>query len=192
MTGNGFGQTRFLAALTVGGTRIWHNTAFACRNCWKEKSRISYGANGHVSVAAFLRAAAQNELKRRSGGVSDAERNVAATLTLQRRELKTIKTALNVHFALLDAFIRVMLYCVPEPSDEIHEAAKAQARARHEKLLRMAATIMKGEGNAAMTELAMKKNCGESETEKDSRNKRVCDLDARATAGRNVTQGRVM
>ena len=123
-------------------------------------------SDGHVSVAAFLRAAAQNELKRRSGGVPDAERNVAATLTQQRRELKTIKTALDVHFALLDAFIRVMLYCIPEPSGEIHEAAKAQARARHEKLLRMAATIMKSEANAAMTELAGdEEECGESETE---------------------------
>jgi hypothetical protein len=57
-------------------------------------------------------------------------------------------------------------YCIPEPSGEIHEAAKAQARARHEKLLRIAAAIMKGEANATMTELAGdEEECGESDTE---------------------------
>lgn len=109
-------------------------------------------SDGHVSVAAFLRSAAQNELKRRSNGVPEAERDVAATLALHRKELKSIMTALNTQFALLDAFARVMLYCVPEPCAETHEAARARARARHEKLLRMASTILKGETNASMAE----------------------------------------
>jgi flagellar basal body rod protein FlgG len=41
-----------------------------------------------------------------------------------------------------------MLHCIPEPSAEIHQSAKAQARQRHDKLIKMAGAIMKGEGNA--------------------------------------------
>jgi hypothetical protein len=39
--------------------------------------------DGHVSIAAFFRAAAQNELKRRAAGVPQAECEVAATLEQQ-------------------------------------------------------------------------------------------------------------
>jgi hypothetical protein len=68
--------------------------------------------------------------------------------------MKTMIAALNAQFALLDAFARVMLHCIPEPSAEIHQSAKAQAKERHQKLLRMASAIMKGEAQAAMAELA--------------------------------------
>ena len=120
----------------------------------EEKAANMVRTDGHVSVAAFFRTAAQNELKRRVAGVPQAERDIAATLEQQRREMKSIVTALNAQFALLDAFARVMLHCIPEPSAEIHQSAKAQAKERHQKLLRMASAIMKGEALAAMAELA--------------------------------------
>ncbi len=110
-------------------------------------------SDGYASIAAFLRTAVKNELKRRRGGNSQAERDVAATLEQHRRELKSIATALNAQFALIDAFARVMLHCIPEPSAEIHQAAMAQAKERHQRLLRMASAIMKGEARAAMAEL---------------------------------------
>ena len=109
--------------------------------------------DGYASIAAFLRTAVQNELKRRRGGISQAERDFAATLEQHRRELKGMAAAINAQFALIDAFTRVMLHCIPEPSAEIHQSAKAQAKERHQKLLRMASAIMKGEAHAAMAEL---------------------------------------
>jgi hypothetical protein len=111
-------------------------------------------SDGHISAAAFLRVAAQNELKRRHGGVPQSERDLAATLERHGRELKTLATVVKAQFALIDAFTRVMLHCIPEPSVEVHHSAKAQAKERHQKLLRMAATIMKGETQAALAELA--------------------------------------
>ncbi len=109
--------------------------------------------DGYASIAAFLRTAVKNELKRRRGGNSQVERDVAATLEQHRRELRAMATALNAQFALIDAFARVMLHCIPEPSAEIYQAAKAQAKERHQRLLRMASTIMKGEAHADMAEL---------------------------------------
>src|SRR5712692_7970355 len=95
-------------------------------------------SDGYASIAAFLRTAVKNELKRRRDGNSQAERDVAATWEQHRRELKSMAIALNAQFALIDAFTRVMLHCIPEPSAEIHQAAKAEAKERHQKLLRMA------------------------------------------------------
>ena len=114
-------------------------------------------SDGYASIAAFLRTAVQNELKRRNV-TSQAESDIAATLEQHRcdirRELKSLATAINAQFALLDALARVMLQCIPEPAAEIHESAKAQARQRHAKLIKMAAVILKGEANATMAELS--------------------------------------
>src|SRR6266581_1144026 len=83
-------------------------------------------SDGHISVAAFLRTAAQNELKRRQGRVPQAERDFAAALEQHRREVKALAAAINAQFALIDAFTRMMLHCIPEPSAEVHQSSKAQ------------------------------------------------------------------
>ena len=111
---------------------------------------------GYASAAAFVRTAVEHELKQRQEFLQ-SEREIAATLEQHRneirRELRGLAAALNAQFAFLDAFTRMMLYCIPEPSPEIHESVRAQARQRHDKLLKVAATILKGEANALMAEL---------------------------------------
>ena len=109
--------------------------------------------DGYASIAAFVRTAVQNELKRRQAGAAQSEREVAATLERQSRDMKGLAAAINAQFALLDAFARTMLHCIPEPSADDNQAAVAQARQRHQKLLKMAAINMKGEAQAAMSEL---------------------------------------
>lgn len=108
---------------------------------------------GCASAAAFIRIAVQNELKRRRVGFPQAEQEVSATLERHRRDLKVLIGTLRAQFALTDAFARVMLHCVPEPSAEVHDRALAQARQRHQKLLRMAAINMKGDARAALEQL---------------------------------------
>lgn len=109
--------------------------------------------DGHSSIAAFLRTAVQNELRRRHQAGQQVEREIAATLEQHRRELKALTTTVQAQFALVDAFARMMLHCIPEPSAEVHDSAVAQARQRHQKLLRMAAINMRGEAKSAMAEL---------------------------------------
>lgn len=108
---------------------------------------------GHSSIAAFLRAAVQNELRRHHHAGPQVEREIAATLEHHRRELKALTTAVEAQFALIDAFARIMLHCIPEPAAEVRESALAQARLRHQKLLRMAAISMRGEAKIALSEL---------------------------------------
>jgi Arc/MetJ-type ribon-helix-helix transcriptional regulator len=110
--------------------------------------------DGYASAAAFVRTAVEHELKQRQE-LRQSEREIAATLEQHRaeirRELKGVVAAINAQFAFLDAFARMMLHCIPEPSSDIHEAAKAQAMQRHDKLLKIAAAILKAEANASIT-----------------------------------------
>lgn len=119
----------------------------------EEQVRNAIRTDGHASIAAFFRTAIQNELRRRQAAGPQVEREIAATLEQHRRELKALTAAVQAQFALIDAFARMMLHCIPEPSAEVHESAVAQARQRHQKLLRMAAINMRGEAKAAMAEL---------------------------------------
>lgn len=146
-------QPGFFAALTLEGNLNMAQHCVRLPETLEGQVADAMRSDGHVSVAAFLRTSVQNELKRRRVGVAQAERDVAATLEQHRRELKAVSTALKAQFALIDAFTRVMLHCIPEPSAEVHQSAKAQARERHQRLLRMASAIMKGEAQAAMAEL---------------------------------------
>ena len=104
--------------------------------------------DGYASAAAFVRMAVEHELKQRQAFLQ-SEREIAATLEQHRseirRQLKDLDAAVNDQFAFLDAFARMMLHCIPEPSTDIHEAAKASAMQRHDRLLRIAATILKTE-----------------------------------------------
>jgi hypothetical protein len=151
-------QPPFLTALTVEEVR-----ETMAQRCVRLTASVEaevmnvIRSDGYASLAAFLRAAVENELKRRNI-TSQAERDIAATLEQYRREIRreltSVATAINAQFAFLDAFVRVMLHCIPEPAAEIYESARAQARQRHDKLLRIAAVILKGEANATMAELA--------------------------------------
>jgi Arc/MetJ-type ribon-helix-helix transcriptional regulator len=113
--------------------------------------------DGYASAAAFVRTAVEHELKQRQA-LLQAEREMAATLEHHRneirQELKGLAAAINAQFAFLDAFARIMLLCVAEPSAELHEAAKAQAMQRHDKLLRIASAVLKREANASLERLA--------------------------------------
>jgi Arc/MetJ-type ribon-helix-helix transcriptional regulator len=114
--------------------------------------------DGYASAAAFVRTAVEHELKQRQEFLQ-SEREIAATLEQHRaeirQELKGLALAVNAQFAFLDAFVRMMLHCIPEPSVDIHDAAKAQAMQRHGKLLRVAAAILKTEQNSSRAELAV-------------------------------------
>ena len=119
----------------------------------EEQVQNAIRTDGHASFAAFLRNAIQNELRRRHAAGPQVEREIAATLEQHRRELKALTATVQAQFALIDAFARMMLHCIPEPSAEVHESAVAQARQRHQKLLRMAAINMRGEVKSTMAEL---------------------------------------
>ena len=108
---------------------------------------------GCRTIADFIRVALRNEVKRRQLGAPQVEREVGASLVRHQRELKSLRSALHAQFALLDAFARVMLHCIREPSAETREHSVARAKERHVRLLKMAGINMKGAARTALAEL---------------------------------------
>jgi hypothetical protein len=108
---------------------------------------------GFASLSAFIRAAIENELAGRSEELGQAEARIAATLERHGREIRRLATALHAHFALTDALAKVILLCVPEPTSDAYDQAKARAKARYERFLKSVAISMKGDARAALLEL---------------------------------------
>ena len=108
---------------------------------------------GCTSIADFIRVALQHEVKRRQLGAPQIEREVGASLARQQQDLKSLRSAVHAQFALLDAFTRVMLHCIPEPAPEMHEPSIARAKERHLRLLKMAGINMKGIARTVLSSL---------------------------------------
>ena len=106
----------------------------------------------YPTPSAFIRDAIEEKLKGRNG--HESEDQIAATLERLGQELRRLGTALQAEFALLDALCRVVLLCVPEPPPEVHTQALANAKERHQKLLKMAALSMHGDAGATVADLA--------------------------------------
>src|SRR5215475_1142049 len=105
----------------------------------------------YPTPSAFIRDAIEEKLEGRNG--NDSEDRIAATLERLGQELRRLETALQTQFALLDALCRVVLLCIPEPPPEMHAQALANAKERHQKLLKMATLSMHNEARATVTNL---------------------------------------
>jgi Arc/MetJ-type ribon-helix-helix transcriptional regulator len=111
--------------------------------------------DGYSSFAAFVRTAIQNELKRREqqADVAKIEQSIAEALDRQIEAQARVATTLQAHFAFTDALARMIFHDLPEAPDEVHSAALARAKERHERLLKMTAVSMKGNARAILAPL---------------------------------------
>ncbi len=121
----------------------------------EERIALAIREDGYSSFAAFVRTAIQNELKRREQQADTAkiEQSIAKALDRQNESQRRLTTTLQAHFAFTDALARMILHDLPEAPDEVHSAALARAKERHDKLLKMAALSMKGNARAILAEL---------------------------------------
>jgi len=109
---------------------------------------------GLRSGAALIRLAITNELAGRDSALTAAEERIAGGLDRIGRELRRMETAQQAEFALIDALARALFLCIPEPVAEVRSEALARAKQRHHKLLKMAALSMRGDVQAALSNLA--------------------------------------
>jgi Arc/MetJ-type ribon-helix-helix transcriptional regulator len=108
---------------------------------------------GYSSPSAFLRAAIKKELGEREDGMVGTEERIAASVEQVRREVFRLGRAQQAVFSFLDSLAKVFLTCVPEPGEEVMEAAVARARGRHIRLLKSAGQAMAGDSQLAMQDL---------------------------------------
>ena len=105
---------------------------------------------GYRSPSAFIRAAIEAELKSRSEG-EGMEEQTAASIDRLAKELRRALRGQQAIFALLDAFTKIFLACVPEPPADARAQAISMARERHMRLIKTAGQSMTNE--SAMQDL---------------------------------------
>ena len=107
---------------------------------------------GYASPSAFIRAAIRNELDGRAELTGTDER-MGAGFDRVSRDIFRVGRGQQALFALVDAFAKAVLTCVPEPPPEARPQAIARARDRYDKLVKAAGQAMSGDARAAMKDL---------------------------------------
>jgi hypothetical protein len=111
-------------------------------------------ARGYSSPSAFMRAAVEARIESDPRSkIDEAEERIAASVDRIAREIHGVKQAQHATFAFVDALVKTILTCVPEPSGDIYKQAVARARARYDRFLKSVGSGMVGDSHAAMTEL---------------------------------------
>ena len=107
----------------------------------RDQVRGAVKERGFRSEQAFLITACKNELDR--GDSTEAtyqlEARIAATLAVMGKEVQSLFTLAHSQFALTNSLLQYVLTCMTEPPDDVLPAARARARLRYAKILRLAA-----------------------------------------------------
>jgi Arc/MetJ-type ribon-helix-helix transcriptional regulator len=107
---------------------------------------------GYANSSALIRAAIRNELGGRNE-LTGTEERIASGFDRVSRDIFRVDRGQQALFALLDAFAKAILACVPEPPAEARPQAIARAKDRYERLVKAAAQSMSGGIHAAIQDL---------------------------------------
>src|SRR5215472_11789266 len=106
----------------------------------RDRVRIAVKERGFRSEQAFLVAACERELRESDSteALEDLEARIAATLVNMGSEVQSLFTLVHAQFALTNSLLQYVLTCLVEPPQEVLPAARARAKARYAKILRLA------------------------------------------------------
>ncbi|MGH9613552.1 MAG: ribbon-helix-helix domain-containing protein [Bryobacteraceae bacterium] len=108
---------------------------------------------GFSSASAFVRAAIQRELTGQTNEIDEAEARIAASLDRTAREIRNVRLGQQALFAFVDALVKTLLTCVPEPPRDVYDQAVARGKARYSRFIKSVGAGMVGDSHAAMAEL---------------------------------------
>jgi len=106
----------------------------------RDKVRAAAKERGFRSEQAFILAACQNEMERgdNAEAMDDLEARIAATLVNMAKEVQSLFTLVHTQVALTNCLLQYVLTCTAEPPEDVLPAARARARLRYAKILRLA------------------------------------------------------
>lgn len=107
---------------------------------------------GYASPSAFIRAAIRSKLDGRSE-VIGTEEKIGAGFDRVSHDIFRVGRGQQALFALVNAFAKAILACVPEPPPEARQQAIARAKERYDRLVKAAGQAMSGDSRAAMQDL---------------------------------------
>ena len=107
---------------------------------------------GYRTPSAFIRAAIESEVKSRNE-MAGIEAQTAASFDRVSQELRRVQRNEQALFALVDALIRLVTTCLPEPSVETRSQAIANGKDRYRRLIQSAGQVMATDALATLQEL---------------------------------------
>ena len=130
------------------------NARVAVRLTREEQHQVEEAAKtrGYANSSAFIRAAIRNELDGRADLTGTDER-IGAGFDRVSRDIFRVGRGQQALYALMDAFVKATLACMPEPQPEARPQAIARAKERYGRLVKAAGQAMSGDARAAMQDL---------------------------------------
>ena len=130
------------------------NARVAVRLTREEQHQVEEAAKtrGYANSSAFIRAAIRNELDGRADLTGTDER-IGAGFDRVSRDIFRVGRGQQALYALIDAFAKATLACMPEPQPEARPQAIARAKERYGRLVKAAGQVMSGDARAAMQDL---------------------------------------
>jgi len=121
----------------------------------RDKVRAAVKERRFRTEQAFLIAACEHELERgdNTEAMDDLEARIMATLANVAREVQALFTLAHSQFALTNSLLQYVLTCMIEPPDDVLPAARARARLRYAKILRIAAQEVATRNKATLEEV---------------------------------------
>jgi Arc/MetJ-type ribon-helix-helix transcriptional regulator len=135
-------------------TNTSRNARVAVRLTREEQRQIEEASKtkGYASPSAFIRAAIRSKLDGRTELIGTEER-IGAGFDRVSHDIFRVGRGQQALFALVDAFAKAVLACVPEPPPEARPQAIARAKDRYDRLVKAAGQAMSGDSRAAMQDL---------------------------------------
>jgi Ribbon-helix-helix protein, copG family len=127
------------------GVRLSDDEDRALKNGSKER--------GYASRGALIRAAIRNELGGRDGQLTEVEGRFLAREERLAKDLRRLARNQQALFALVDAFVKTFLTCVPDPPRDSKAQSIAQGRERYERLIKSAGKSMVGDAQTVLQDL---------------------------------------
>ena len=134
--------------------RIERNLLFPSQE-FRDRLRAAAKERGFRSEQAFILTACENELERGDSteATEQLEARIAATLANMAKEVQSLFTLAHSQFALTNTLHQYVLTCMIEPPEEVLPAARARARVRYAKILRLAAQEVATRNKATLEEV---------------------------------------
>jgi len=121
----------------------------------RDRVRIAVKERGFRSEQAFLIAACEHELREgdNTEATAQLEARIAATLANMAKEVQSLFTLGHTQFALTNSLLQYVLTCMVEPPEEVLPPARARAKLRYAKILRLAAEEVATRNKATLEEV---------------------------------------
>jgi hypothetical protein len=134
--------------------RIERNLLFPSRE-FRDRVRSAASERGFRSEQAFILTACEHELREgdNTEATAQLEARIAATLANMAKEVQSLFTLVHTQFALTNSLLQYVLTCMIEPPEDVLPAARARARLRYTKILRLAAQEVGTRNKATLEEV---------------------------------------